>query len=384
MADAAKQAVGSEEFESISADQVKIEAIDWLWPGRFALGKLGLLGGMPERGKGLIISDVFARITRTGGKWPCDEGAVPHGDVILLQQEDDLSDTVVPRLRAAGADLARVHILQMIKRADGSKRMFSISGDLPMLFKKIDALTDPQILVIDPLTAYIGKLNAWSGNEVRSALMPLVDLLKHFHIAGLGIMHFNKKVDVDNALARIADSLAFGAVARHCFVTTDDPENERRLLVKAKNNLAPDVKALSYRIETRRAGQDHRDGRDVFAPCVVWGHEHVEISAIQAMQAEAGGGAASNPRKEAKDLLLRLLEGVSMAQKDVEEHAEGEGISLKTLKRAKKELGVESYKGGLAGGWMWHYQRKATAVPKISEIESGRRFSSTCAYAVCA
>src|SRR5262245_57538599 len=111
--------------------------------------------------------------------------------------------------------------------------------------------------------------------------MPLVDLLKHFHIAGLGIMHFNKKIDVDNALARIADSLAFAAVARHCFVTTDDPENERRLLVKAKNNLAPDVKALSYRIETRLAGEDHRDGRSIYAPVIVWGAEHVEISALQ-------------------------------------------------------------------------------------------------------
>ena len=171
-------------------------------------------------------------------------------------------------------------------------------------------------------------------------------------------MHFNKKIDVDNALARIADSLAFGAVARHCFVTTDDPENERRLLVKAKNNLAPDVKALSYRIETRLAGEDHRDGRSIYAPLIIWGTEHVEISALQAMQAESGGRSASNPRKDAKDLLLKLLDGAEMAQKDIEDRAEGECISLKTLKRAKKDLGVESYKDGMSGGWMWRIPKK--------------------------
>jgi hypothetical protein len=70
-AEDAKQAAMPEEFESVCADKVQIEAIDWLWPGRFALGKLGLLGGMPERGKGLIISDIFSRVTRADGRWPC-------------------------------------------------------------------------------------------------------------------------------------------------------------------------------------------------------------------------------------------------------------------------------------------------------------------------
>src|SRR5262249_33199214 len=142
---------------------------------------------------------------------------------------------------------------------------------------------DPMMLAIDPLDAYIGKLNAACGNEVRSALAPLVDLIKEFQIFTLGVKHFNKKTEVDNALARIADSVAFGALARHCFVVTDDPENERGLMVKAKNNLAQDVKALSYTIREVHAGTDHRDGREIRAPRIERGHEHVEISAVQAM-----------------------------------------------------------------------------------------------------
>jgi putative DNA primase/helicase len=357
-ADAATEGATPEEFESVRADEVKIEAIDWLWPHRFARGKLGLLAGMPERGKGLILSDIFARITR-GMPWPCDEGKAEIGDVLLLQQEDDPADTVVPRLAAAGADLARIHILKMIKKTDGSgKRIFNIVADLPMLHAVLQRANTAQLLAIDPLTAYIGKVNAAAGVEVRSALMPLVDLLREFHIAGIGVMHLNKKIDVDNAVARISDSLAFVAVSRQAFIVTDDAENERRLFVKAKNNLAPDVKALSYRIETRRAGQDHRDGCDIFAPVIIWGTEHVEISAMQAMQAEAGGKAASNTRKDAKDLILKLLDGATMAQKEIVDRAEGEGISLATLRRAKRDLGVESFKDGLSGGWMWRLPKK--------------------------
>lgn len=353
MAEAAKIAAAPEELEVITANQVKIEAIDWCWPNRFALGKLGLLGGNPERGKGLIIADTFSRITR-GGPWPCKEGTAPKGDVVLLQQEDDLNDTVVPRLKGAGADLSRVHILQMIRKVDGSgRRMFDFNNDLSKLWNVLDNLNDPVMVAVDPLTAYIGRINAASGNEVRSALTPLVDLLKHFHVAGLGVMHFNKKIDVDNALARIADSVAFGALARHCFVVTDDPENERRLLVKAKNNLAPDVKALSYAIRAVHAGNDHRDGRDIYAPRIEWGHEHVEISATQAMRADANGTAATNPRKEAKAFLANLLANGPMLQKDIEEAVKGENFSMPTVKNAKKEMGIISEKDGLKGGWVW-------------------------------
>jgi putative DNA primase/helicase len=362
MSDAAKASTVPEEFETVRADEVKPEAIDWWWQHRFALGKLGILGGNPDRGKGLIICDIFSRLTR-GGPWPCDEGKAEIGDVLLLQQEDDLSDTIVPRLLAAGADLTRIHILKMINKTDGSsKRAFNVSTDLPMLKSVLERVLDPQLLVIDPLTAYIGKLNAASGNDVRTALTPLVELLREFHVGGLGVMHFNKKVDVDNALARIADSLAFGAVARHCFVVTDDPENERRLLVKAKNNLAPDVKALSYTIQTvLAAAHDHRDGSAIPAPRIVWGHEHVEISATQAMRAEANGTPATNPRKEAKDFLIKILANGPMPQKEIEDLAAAELISIKTLKRAKAELGIISKKDGLTGGWIWSLPEKESS-----------------------
>jgi putative DNA primase/helicase len=354
MADAAKASTVLEEFEIVRAAQVKPEAIDWWWQHRFALGKLGILGGNPDRGKGLIICDIFSRITR-GAPWPCNEGNAEIGDVLLLQQEDDLSDTIVPRLLAAGADLSRIRFLKMVSKTDGSgRRVFNIGTDLPMLRSALEGATDPQLLAIDPLTAYIGKLNALAGNDVRTVLMPLVELLREFHVGGLGVMHFNKKVEVDNALARLADSVAFGAVARHCFVVTDDPENGRRLLVKAKNNLAPDVKALSYTIQNiLAAAQDHRDGSNIPAPRIVWGYEHVEISATQAMRAEMNGTAATNPRKQAKDFLSTLLSVGPKSQKEIEERAKAEMISTATLRRAKKELGVESYKDGLTGGWMW-------------------------------
>jgi hypothetical protein len=99
---------------SISAAEVKMSDVTWLWPNRFALGKLGIIAGLPDEGKGQLANFIAARVT-TGGPWPMGEGCSPIGNVIYLQAEDGLADTVVPRLAAAGADLSRIHLLGMVE-----------------------------------------------------------------------------------------------------------------------------------------------------------------------------------------------------------------------------------------------------------------------------
>jgi hypothetical protein len=72
------------------------------------------------------------------------------------------------------------------------------------------------------------------------------------NVSIIGMLHFNKKLDVNNALLRISDSLAFGATARHVYAVVDDAEHKRKLFVKAKNNLATsDNKSLAFRFGVR-------------------------------------------------------------------------------------------------------------------------------------
>jgi hypothetical protein len=91
---------------------------------------------------------------------------------------------------------------------------------------------------------------------------------------------------------------------------------------------------------------------------VIWGHEHVEISAIQAMQAENNGAAAHNPRREAIDFILQILadNGPTTAD-DLDKTAKAEGISNATLRRGrgqlKKEGKIKRDKDGLTGPWIW-------------------------------
>jgi RecA-family ATPase len=81
------------------------EQVTWLWPGRIPRGKLVVLDGDPGVGKSTLTLTIAAKVS-TGSPFP--DGARPErGDVILLSAEDDIADTIRPRLEAAGADLNR-------------------------------------------------------------------------------------------------------------------------------------------------------------------------------------------------------------------------------------------------------------------------------------
>ena len=97
------------------------EKIDWLWPDRLARGKLNFIAGPPDQGKSQITCDLSARVSN-GTEWPNHEGKIDEpGSVIILAAEDDAADTILPRLVAAGADLTKIFILQMMVRPLANK-----------------------------------------------------------------------------------------------------------------------------------------------------------------------------------------------------------------------------------------------------------------------
>ncbi len=69
----------------------------------------------------------------------------------------------------------------------------------------------------------------------------------------------------------------------------------------------------------------------------------------------------SSPRAEAKEWLAGTLVGGSIPAADVYRQARADGITERTLKRAKKELGVQSCRDGK--NWAWF-------IPEVSDEES--------------
>jgi hypothetical protein len=98
--------VAPEHVDSLVIEQmsdVVPYSVQWLWPGRIPLGRLTLLAGDPGVGKSQAVLDMAARVSR-GAAWPDKVPATcKPANVIVFSMEDDLRETVAPRLIAAGA-----------------------------------------------------------------------------------------------------------------------------------------------------------------------------------------------------------------------------------------------------------------------------------------
>src|SRR5262249_17328760 len=232
------------------AAEIPPEKIEWLWPGRLARGKHTCIAGESGTGKSQLSIAVIAAVT-TAGQWPCGEGQAPIGNVIILSAEDGPSDTIVPRLLAAGADLSRVHVVSAVRDAVG-RRALNLQHDLALLESKIAEIENVALVVIDPVSSYLGRTDTHKNSEVRGVLEPLSEMAECTRVAILSVTHFSKAGPHNStkALHRFIGSIAFTGAPRAAFAVIEDAEHDgRRLFLHAKNNLARASQGLAFRLE---------------------------------------------------------------------------------------------------------------------------------------
>lgn len=328
----------------VRLSDVQPETVRWLWPGRIAMGKLTLLCGDPGLGKSFVTLDLAARVS-SGAPWP-DLPLLPNstGGVVLLSAEDDLADTIRPRLDAAEADVSRIAAIQGVRRVlptgQSQESDFDLTEDLAALEEAITRTPDCRLVVIDPLTAYLGKTDSHKNAEVRAVLARLFELAARRRVALLAVTHLNKANTLP-AIYRAMGSLAFVAAARAVWAAVRDEQDEtgqRRLFVPIKNNLGADDSGLAYALGP--AGDTAR---------VMWEPEPVDMRADDAMN----GGRKPVVREDAGQFVLDTLtaNGGDMLSADLTEAAKADGISERTLWRARKAV-AESYKEkGRGGRW---------------------------------
>jgi len=342
-------ASGAELIVQCAAD-VKPEPVEWLWPGRVALGKLTLIAGEAGLGKSQVSIAMAGAVT-TGGEWPCAEGRALLGDVVILSAEDGVADTIVPRLMEAGADLKRVHIINAVKDASG-RRGFNLSADLELLERIISESDNVRLIIIDPIGSYLGpKVDSHVNAAVRAVLEPVSEMAARLRVAIVAITHPPKGTGT-TAINRFIGSIAFVAASRAAFMVTRDADDDtRRLFLPVKNNLAPLGKGLAFRLEQRLVA----DG--IVGSSVAWETETVTITADQALQAADDRGGGGGAGADAEEFLREALAGGAVAVIDLKADAKEAGLSWATIRRAKDRLGVvakrESHGRDGGGRWTW-------------------------------
>jgi hypothetical protein len=334
----------------VGAGQVPGRRVRWLWPGRIPLGKLTLLAGDPGRGKSLVGIDIAARVS-TGRAWPDRLGEpAERGGVVLMNGEDDLFDTLKPRLTAAGADPTRVTLLAGMRDRTmdwDSRRPIDLSTDFKAVEYAVERTEECRLLVVDPLSAFLGETDSYREANVRALLRPLAELAQRRRIAVLAVTHLNK--GDGRAIYRSMGSLAFTAAARAVWLVADDPEAPpRRLLHSVKNNMAPAGPGLGYRV--------------VDGPRVAWEETPTGASADDVLSGSRGGAAHGATAEAAAWLREHLADGPQEAR-TIKAAAKADGIDARTLERAKVRLGVIAGKAGMVTGWTWRLKDWVPLLP---------------------
>ncbi len=331
------------------ASTIPPEKIEWLWPGRIAIGKLSIIAGDPGLGKSQLTLDIAARVTRSA-KWPVDNTSAPSGSVLIVSAEDDAADTIVPRLIAADADRSRVDIADVVVDVTRDvDRSLSIDRDCDLVEDFINnRMDDCRLVIIDPISAYMGGADSHKNADTRAVLSRISQMAQRCRVAVIAVSHLNKGGG-SNGAYRIIGSIAFAAAARAVYlVAKDDEQPNRRLFLPIKNNLGEDESGLAYAVA-------QSDG----VPFIRWESEAVTIPANDVLDPELDDKRSA--REEAKDFLETTLADGPVNSKDVLKDARAAGISDKTLRRAKSELGIKAGKRGFADGWFWSLDHSKVA-----------------------
>lgn len=350
--------------ELLRGDAIPVRAVDWLWNGWLAAGKLAILGGQPGTGKTTIALALAATVT-IGGRWPDGTRAEP-GSVAIWSGEDDHADTIIPRLQAMGADLGRVRVVASMRDQEG-RYPFDPARDCDALGVALASVPDLRLLVIDPVVSAVAG-DSHKNAEVRRGLQPLVDLALSHRCALLGITHFTKGTAGRDPVERITGSLAFGALARLVMVTAKaeakDDEPARRFLARAKSNIGPDGGGFVYDLQQG----DLPNVPGVQASRVLWG------AALEGSARELLADAEQRDDEQGQDaagFLRELLDFGARPAKEVFAEAASAGFSKDAMHRAKRKIGAVAVKrGGNFGGgkqeWAWHLPLKMAGNPEDS------------------
>jgi len=322
--------------------EIERRNVSWMWQYRIAMGKLTLLVGDPGVGKSLLSLDIASRVTR-GAAWPDNpESAPPRGGVVILSAEDDPEDTIAPRLDKANADGERINIMTGVyieeqgEDEEHKDRFVDVSLHLSAIENAIEKTPACKLVVVDPISAFMGDKDGSNNVEVRRVLAPLSKLANDRGVAILAVTHMRK--GEGSALYRASGSIAFTAAARAVWYVAEDKEDsELRLFLRGKNNLAKAVSGLSFRVA---------DG-----PSIDW--QRGEISetadAVLGIKGSKRGAAV----QEAKEFLEAELAGGRRRMTEMETGADKQGISRRTLQRAKAELRIKSDFVFELGCWFW-------------------------------
>ncbi len=308
----------SKELKLIAMSEIEREDVKWLWYPYIPQGKVTIIQGDPGEGKTTLALALAAQLTK-GEPLPECELCCEPTNVIYQTAEDGLGDTIRPRLEDLGADCSRVLVV------DESEQALTLSDErLEQAIRK----TGAGLAVLDPIQAYLGGIDMHRANEVRPVFKRLCLTAERTGCAVVLIGHMNKMQGAKSSYRGLG-SIDFQAAARSVLVVgrmKDEPSI--RIMAQCKSSLAPEGKSIAFELNPETGFQ--------------W-KDYCETTVEELL---CGRGSLVSKTTQAENLLKELLSDGDVASEEITEQAKELEISNRTVKIAKQNLGVKSFRKG--------------------------------------
>lgn len=313
-------------YSSISATRV-----DWLWFPYIPFGKLTMVQGDPGCGKSTMMIDVVSALS-SGHPLPDGHSFDKPVHVIYQCSEDGISDTIKPRLMAAGADCNNVAFIYE------ENSCLTLSDD--SIREAIEEY-NARLLVLDPVQAYIGDTSMSSASSMRRVLKQLSVWANEYNCAIVLISHLNKSQNTKD-LYRGLESIDLIATSRS-------------VIEVSRYNESPDISMLRH-IKSSISAR----GSDLYFQISPLGNiqwiDSREIAELDE-DCELSGNVKISKQEQAAILLKDLLADAPVRSLDALEYFENADISERTVMAAKKLLGIRSFRK--KGIWFWELPANA-------------------------
>ena len=306
----------------INMEDVEVEEVKWLIYPFIPYGKITIIQGDPGEGKTTLVLQIIARLTK--GESIVNEEAKEPINVIYQTAEDGLADTIKPRLLSADADCSKVLVID--------------DKDTPLTMRDVrleQAIveTNAKLVVLDPIQGFLGAdVDMHRANEIRPVMKHISELAEKYKCAIILIGHMNKS-SMGKSAYRGLGSIDFQAAARSVLIVgriKDEPEI--RVVCQTKSSLAPEAKSLAFRLSEEN-GFEWIGDYDVTADDLL------------------SGSAKGKKKQIAMEFLEITLADGQMPYTELLELAKQKGISEKTLRNAKDELGIKAKRAN--NQWYW-------------------------------
>lgn len=306
-----------------SGAKVRPVELEWLLPGRIIAGSLCVVEGETSVGKSTFLAALAASVT-SGKPWMDRLDSTPS-NVLWISGEEDFASMVAPRLKAAGADLDRVHVPE--EDENGEPYRVFLPESIPSLRECVADLRI-SLIIMEPLSSMVGPNT--DLNQIVSSRLAL-DPLQRMAMATRTTCVITRGLRKDRNGPRTSwgqGSAAIGDTARSVLsIDAPDPLKPHRILRVVKCSRSPATPPVRYEITRTELGP------------VMTGLQ--AMTRADDLESESCSDAGERSvREDARRLLRKMLAAGWIRATTVRVAAEDAMVSINTLRRAAAELGV--------------------------------------------